>query len=450
MANDHLEQSIGNIYLQDNETERSMVGQAYLEPKTRRLYVKIIKDSHKPYTIPKHRVIFEYNTNKYLLLENIYNEIPVFTGSIFTTNYSLEPCIETTSKEQALRLLKTGFNKLIVRIRARNNQKTIFENEMHKVTITQKAEVDDIYSECCDLFELKVNTSYSLEDGHLLTSGVTLVFDFKRKINVEYIDDIIKAFYIYFYLYHQGYDLIIDDIYIQSDEWPLKYYFDSNKYQIKTQENQKPPKSIVESINMNALSKIITSSINTGKSHRRIRNALNEFYEITSGQEIQLSKGCVLICSVIEKLVSTKKTGKARNKALKESIRVVLNAIEKIDIDKEVKDFYIDDPNKILGVINNKPFFERVEAFCNGNSIKMGTEDKEALSLVYKYRNELIHGQTELNEVDIAEKIQSKHFIEEKDEGDQKAYYFKYRTGAFHGVFTLTKQILMKWLERKD
>ena len=156
------------------------------------------------------------------------------------------------------------------------------------------------------------------------------------------------------------------------------------------------------------------------------------------------------MCSVIEKLVGTKKADKARNKALKESIRVVLNAVEKIDIDKEVKDFYIDDPNKILGVINNKPFFERVEAFCDDNGIKMATEDKEALSLVYKYRNELIHGQTELNEVDIAEKIQSKHFIEEKGEGDQKAYYFKYRTGAFHGVFTLTKQILMKWLERED
>lgn len=450
MANDYLEQSIGNIYLQDNETDGSTVGQAYLEPKTRKLFVKIAKNSHEPYTIPKHRVIFEHSTNKFLLLENIYNEIPVLTGSIITTNYSLESYIETASKQQALRLLKTGFNKLVVRIRARNNQKTIFENKKHKVTITQKAEVDDIYSECCDLFELKVNTSYSLEDGCLLTSGVTLIFDFKRKINVEYIDDIIKAFYIYFYLYHQGYDLIIDDIYIQSDEQPLKYYFDSSKYQIKTQENQKPPKSIVECINTNALNKIISSSINTGKGNRRIRNALNEFYEIASGQEIQLSKGCVLVCSVIEKLVGTKKADKARNKALKESIRVVLNAVEKIDIDKEVKDFYIDDPNKILGVINNKPFFERVETFCDDNGIKMATEDKEALSLVYKYRNELIHGQTELNEVDIAEKIQSKHFIEEKDEGDQKAYYFKYRTGAFHGVFTLTKQILMKWLERED
>lgn len=450
MANDLLEQSIGEIFLLDNETDRSIAGQAYLEPKSKKLFAKISNNNCDPYTIPKHRVVFKYGTNRCLLLEKIYNEIPVFAGLVFTTSYPLEPCIETIGREQAIQLLKTGFDKLIVRIRARNNQKTIFENRKHKITVTQKAEVDDVCLKRCNLFDLKVNTSYSLEDGHLLTSGITLRFDFKQKINVEYIDDIIKAFYIYFYLYHQGYDLIIDDIYIQSDEQPLRYYFDSDKYQIKTQENQKPSKTIVNGINMDALNKIISSSINKRKGHRRIRNALNEFYEITSGQEIRLSKGCVLICSVIEKLVSTKKANKARKEVMKESIRVVLSAIEEIDIDKEVKDFYIDEPDKILGVINNKPFFEKVEAFCNDNGIEMTVEDRDALLLIYKYRNELIHGQTELNEVDIDEKIQSKHFIEEKNEGDEKAFYFKYRTGAFHGVFTLTKQILMKWLEREE
>lgn len=82
MANDHLEQSIGNIYLQDNETDGSTVGQAYLEPKTRKLFVKIAKNSHEPYTIPKHRVIFEHSTNKFLLLENIYNKYRYLLGQL--------------------------------------------------------------------------------------------------------------------------------------------------------------------------------------------------------------------------------------------------------------------------------------------------------------------------------------------------------------------------------
>lgn len=450
MMDKYFIQSIGDVLLCSNDTSKNIAGQAYLGPKTKKLFVKIVKEGHDPYTIPKHRVIFEHSANRVLLLEGIYNEIPVFTGSIFTTSYSLMPCIEVNGKEQAFLLSKTGFRKLIIRIRARNNYKTVLSDEKHKTTITQEAEVDDIYTKSCKSFNLKANTSYTLESEHLLTSGITFSFDFKKSVNVEFIDDIIKAFYIYFYLYHQGYVLIIDDIYIQSDGQSFKYYFDADKYKITTSENRKPPESIVDNINDRALDRIISSSINTSNNYKRIRNALNEFYEIISSQEIELSRGCILVCSIIEKLIGKNRIDKTRKKTMEDSILKVLSSISEMSIDEEVKNFYIKEPAKILGFISNEPFLERVEKYCNDNNIDIASEDREALSLVYKYRNELIHGQSELNEVDIAEKIQSKQYIEERDERGQKAFYYKYRAGAFHGIFTLTKLVLMKWLEMEN
>ncbi len=444
--------TIGKLSFVDDNMRAACTGTAYFESDSRELFTKIFHGGFEPYTIPRHRLMLELDSSKWLLSEKIYNEIPVFANGTFKTSYPVPTYLEVDSKEEAIELFRDGFDRIYIKIRAKNKYETRFSPEDEKkVTITQEAKVKEIFSEEKEDLTFRVNTAYTLKGGYVLTPGITLRAVFKENVEIEYIENIIQAFYVYYYLYHSEYDLVIDDVFIGVGEKEIKYNIDLLKYTITTPGHNKPLESLFSGgINTDALQKTIMIFLNNQPEGLRLKNALNDFYNIASGAEIELSRGCIAECSVLEKIINKKKIGATRKKTMLQSIEAVQNAIKPLEIDSEVMDFYSSEPRIVLGAINNIPFLKRVELYCSENKIELEQQDKEALKLVYEYRNQLVHGQLELSESEIDEKIKSKNIIEERIEEEQKTFYYKYRAGAFHGVFTLIKEIIKKTLETNN
>lgn len=439
--------AIGALSLYNLDNDKIKTGTAYFEQENRIIFAKIVSDGYEPYTIPKHRLVLELNAGNYLFTDKIYNEIPVFAEKIFTTKYPLDTYLTVDTEAEAINIIKNGFNALSINIQTKNKYHATLEDEEYKVKIEQQAGVKEIFAKENNFIKIKATTAYSLKDGYILTPGITLSLSLNNKIDIKNMESLVKAFYIYYYLYHPGQNLIINNAYVNEGTAALKYNVDTQKYKIQVATQELPTEDFAENINIEALSKVILFLTSNRKDHRRIKNAFDEFFDIASGKQRLLSNGCILECSILEKLIGKKGIEKSRKAILYNDIDKILVKIKKMKIDREIKDFYIDKPEKILGHINNKPFLRRVLDFCNDEKIPITKEDIEALTLVYKYRNQLIHGQTELDEKDIDEKIQSQNLIEEKIEDNQKAFYYKYRTGAFHGVYTLLKQIIIKWLD---
>lgn len=441
--------TISELLLVDENARIVDSGMAYFESDFSKLYAKISHDSLEPYTIPRHRLMLGLDNDNWLLSEKMYNEIPVFGNKNFETTYSVASYLEVGSKEVAIRLLKEGFDCIFITIRAKNKYETrLGLKEEKKITVTQEAKVKEIFSEEKEGLVFSANTAFTLKGGYILTPGITLKIKFKKKIKTEYIENIIQAFYVYYYLYHSDYDLIIDSVHISNGSKNIKYNIDLSKYAIITPNQNKPLESLFEGgLNTDALQRIIMIFLDGRPEGLRLKHAFNDFYDIVSGAEVTLSDGCIAECSILEKVIGKKKIDANRKNAMLQSIEKVLKTIDSLEIDSEVQDFYNSEPKRILGVICNAPFLERVELFCFENGIMLEQQDKDALKLVYKYRNQLIHGQLELDEGIIDEKIKSKSFIEK--EGKNKAFYYKYRAGAFHGVFTLIKEIIKKRLEEK-
>ena len=238
-------------------------------------------------------------------------------------------------------------------------------------------------------------------------------------------------------------------MYISAGNKDIKYDINLSKYTIMVPNQDKPLESLFEgNLNTDALQRIIMIFLDSQPEGLRLKHALNDFYNIVSGAEVKLSDGCIAECSILEKVISKKRIDVNRKKVMLKSIEDVLETIGSLKIDAEVMNFYNSEPKKILGAIGNTPFLERVESFCSENNIKIEQRDKDALKLVYKYRNQLIHGQLELSESEIDEKIKSKNLIEKEDKN--KTFYYKYRAGAFQGVFTLIKEIIRKKLETNN
>ena len=191
--------------------------------------------------------------------------------------------------------------------------------------------------------------------------------------------------------------------------------------------------------NIKALQQIIAIYTINNKHTIKCRSAIEQFLKILL-EKGSLEDGCVLLYSILDKIIPN---GKMQNKkATQKEIKTILNHIEKSNYSEKVKEFYLKDPSVIIQYMSRLPFKEKIEKYCISNGIPFNKKDREALSWIDKYRNQIIHGKISINEIDINNYIESKSYIKMRKGDGGKQYLFSYKVGAFQACFGLLKNII--------